>query len=268
MKIALIQIASPPDEPWDQRVARVGEQVTGMSDVDLVVLPELWAPGYFAFAQYDELAQTMDGALVQTIRGWARDIGAYLQAGSILERDPDGRLHNTALLVDPQGDVLLSYRKIHVFGYRSLEAELLSPGTEAGVARIGLGVIGMTTCYDLRFPELYRHLVDAGVEIVVVPAAWPAARLEHWRLFTRARAVEDQLLVLACNAAGNQGEVALAGHSAVIDPWGRVLAEAGTEEETLIVDVDLDVVRSTRKEFPVLDDRRIHTDNTFLGGSQ
>lgn len=262
MKAALVQVASPLDEPWQERVERVGRTVMALGDVDLVVLPELWAAGYFAFDRYDELAETLDGPLVETIRGWARSLGAHVQAGSVLERDPSG-LHNTALLVGPDGELLLDYRKVHVFGYQSLEAKLLTPGTGARVADTALGVVGMTTCYDLRFPELYRHLVDAGAQLIVVPAAWPAARLEHWRLFTRARAVEDQVFLLACNAAGRQGDVELAGHSAVIDPWGRVLAEAGADEEVLLVDLDLDVVRETREEFPVLNDRRIHVTSTF-----
>ena len=262
MKAALVQVASPLDEPWQERVERVGATVTGLEGVDLVVLPELWAAGYFAFDRYDELAETLDGPLVETIRGWARSLGAHIQAGSVLERH-DSQLHNTALLIGPTGEVLLDYRKVHVFGYQSLEAKLLSPGTRADVATTELGAVGMTTCYDLRFPELYRHLVDAGAQIVVVPAAWPATRLEHWRLLTRARAVEDQVFLLACNAAGRQGDVELAGHSAVIDPWGRVLGEAGADEQVLIVDLDLDVVRETREEFPVLNDRRMHVTSTF-----
>jgi predicted amidohydrolase len=262
MKAALVQVASPLDEPWQERVERVGSTVTALEGVDLVVLPELWATGYFAFDRYDELAESLDGPLVQTIRGWARSLGAHVQAGSVLERTPSG-LHNTAVLVGPTGEVLLDYRKVHVFGYQSLEAKLLSPGTRADVVETDLGAVGMTTCYDLRFPELYRHLVDAGAQIIIVPAAWPAARLEHWRLLTRARAVEDQVFLLACNAAARQGDVELAGHSAAIDPWGRVLAEAGADEQVLVVDLDLDVVRETREEFPVLNDRRMHVTSTF-----
>jgi len=257
MKAALLQLASPLEEDWRHRIDRVGELVTGLTDVDLVVLPELWAAGYFAFDRYEDLAQPVPGPLVETIRGWALSLGAHVQVGSILERGPSGRLHNTALLIGPSGEDLLEYRKIHVFGYQSLEATLLTPGTRTDVVRTDLGGVGISTCYDLRFPELYRGLVDAGAEIVVVPAAWPMARLGHWRLLTRARAVENQVLLLACNAAGRQGEVELAGHSAVIDPWGRVLGEAGADEEVLVVDIDLEVVSRTRKEFPVLEDRRL-----------
>jgi predicted amidohydrolase len=257
MRVALLQVASPLDESPADRIARIGGMVRALDDVDLVVLPELWAPGYFAFEEYDERAETMDGPFVAECARWARRLEAHLHVGSFIERDADGRLHNTALLLGPDGDVLLSYRKVHVFGYRSLESRLLSAGERVDAVATGLGTVGTTTCYDLRFPELYRMLVDLGVEVLVVPAAWPLARLEHWRLLTRTRAVENQMVVLACNAAGRQGDVSLAGHSVVVDPWGRVLAEAaGTEEEILYVDVDLSSVGEVRAEFPVLRDRR------------
>ena len=165
-------------------------------------------------------------------------------------------MHNTAVLIDPSGTVVHTYRKIHVFGYRSREAELLTPGETVGTVASPLGPMGATTCYDLRFPEVWRALVDAGAEAVAVPAAWPARRRAHWRLFTEARAVEQQVLVLACNAAGVQGEVALGGASRVTDPWGTVLAEAGDAEEILYCEVDPGVVARTRAEFPVLSDRR------------
>jgi predicted amidohydrolase len=140
---------------------------------------------------------------------------------------------------------------------------LLSPGARADVAETPLGTVGMTTCYDLRFPELYRVLVDRGAQLVVVPAAWPAARLEHWRLFTRARAVENQVFLLACNAAGTQAGVRLGGHSVVVDPWGRVVAEAGDDEEVLLAELDLQTLTDIRTEFPVLDDRRLVVPPTF-----
>ncbi len=114
----------------------------------------------------------------------------------------------------------------------------------------------MTTCYDLRFPELYRLLLDEGAQLIVVPAGWPAARLEHWLLLLRARAVENQLFVIGCNQVGMQEGVELAGHSAVVDPWGRILAEAAADEEVLTVDLDLALVAKIRDEFPVLRDRR------------
>ncbi|MEV4096551.1 carbon-nitrogen family hydrolase [Streptosporangium saharense] len=257
MRVALLQVASPPEETPEDRRARVGRMVAGARGADLVVLPELWAAGYFAFDAYAERAEPLDGPTVAAGREWAAELGAYVHLGSVVERDGRGRLFNTAVLLAPDGTVAHTYRKIHVFGYASREAELLTPGDRLDVAPSPWGGIGATTCYDLRFPELWRGLVDRGAGVVVVPAAWPAARREHWRLFTSCRAVEEQVVVIACNAVGTQdGGVELGGTSRIVDPWGVVLAEAGREEGVTFCEVDPGVVERTRAEFPVLADRR------------
>lgn len=256
MRVALVQVASPDAESISFRRDRVSHLLAGAAGADLVVLPELWAPGYFSFGSYEESAEALDGETVSAGRSWARELGCHLHLGSILERDPSGSLHNTAVLIDPAGEVVHTYRKIHVFGYRSKEATLLTPGDRLDVAQTPLGPVAATTCYDLRFPELWRALVDAGAETVVVPAAWPAERLAHWRLLTSARAVEDQVVVVAVNAVGHHGGVSLGGHSRVVDPWGNVLAEAGTEEGVTLCEVDPAAVGAVRAEFPVLADRR------------
>jgi predicted amidohydrolase len=265
VKTALVQVASPAEEPVARRLERVGEMVAGAAGTDLVVLPELWLPGYFAFSAYPQLAEPLHGDTVSAGREWARRLGCHLHLGSFLERDDEGRLHNTAVLISPSGEVLHTYRKMHVFGYQSREAELLTPGDRAGTVHTGLGRVGTTTCYDLRFPELYRTLVDEGAESIVVCAAWPAARLAHWRLFTSCRAVEEQVLLIACNAVGVQGDgVRLGGHSRIVDPWGEVLAEAGEEEGITMCEVDTGVILQARTEFPVLADRRLTMPSTPL----
>jgi predicted amidohydrolase len=257
MRIALVQVASPPQESPGERRERVGRMVAEARGADLVVLPELWAVGYFAFDTYAERAEPLDGPTVDAARGWARRLGAHVHLGSIVERDDKGHLYNTAVLLAPDGTIAHTYRKVHVFGYASREAQLLTPGDALEVADTKLGPLAATTCYDLRFPELWRALVDRGAKSVVVPAAWPAARREHWRLFTSCRAVEEQVLLIACNAVGVQGGgVELGGHSRVVDPWGSVLVEAGTDESVTFCDVDAAVVDAVRQEFPVLADRR------------
>jgi predicted amidohydrolase len=256
MQISLVQVASPADEPVAARRERVGALVATAAGSDLVVLPELWAPGYFAFDRYEERAEPIDGPTVAAGRRWARDLGCHVALGSIVERSAEG-LHNTAIVIGPSGDVVHTYRKVHVFSYRSREAELLTPGADAGTFGTPWGTFGATTCYDLRFPELYRRLVDAGAQTVVVPAAWPASRLEHWRLFTTTRAVEQQVVLVACNAVGVQYGTALAGHSRVVDPWGRVLVEADDREGVVTCRVDPRHVDAVRAEFPALADRRL-----------
>ncbi|RJL32820.1 carbon-nitrogen family hydrolase [Bailinhaonella thermotolerans] len=265
MRVALVQVASPPEEAPAERRERVAAMVAGARGADLVVLPELWAAGYFAFDRYAERAEPLEGPTVAAARGWARDLGAHVHAGSIVERDGAGRLFNTAVLVAPDGRIAHTYRKVHVFGYASREAELLTPGDALEVRETPFGPLGATTCYDLRFPELWRDLVDRGARTVVVPAAWPAARREHWRLFTSCRAVEEQVLLIACNAVGVQdGGVVLGGHSRVVDPWGTVLAEAGDDEGVTFCEIDPAVVAKVRAEFPVLADRRW----PYAGGSR
>ncbi|MDP9417988.1 MAG: carbon-nitrogen family hydrolase, partial [Actinomycetota bacterium] len=178
--------------------------------------------------------------------------------GSLIERAPTGELYNTAVVLGPDGGLRASYRKIHRFGFSDGEPRLLAAGDAPVVYDAGEhGRWGLATCYDLRFPELFRALVDRGAEAVVVVAGWPAARIGHWSLLARARAVEDQVFVLGCNAVGQQGRTALGGRSVVIDPWGGVVAEAGGDAEVTAVDVDLADVARVRAEFPVLADRRM-----------
>lgn len=257
MRIAMVQVASPPDESPSRRRDRVAGMLQDARGADLVVLPELWAAGYFAFDAYPERAEPLDGDTVTAGQEWAQALNCHVHLGSFVERSASGGLHNTAVLLDPAGEIVHVYRKTHVFGYQSREAELLSPGDGVSVSATALGRIGATTCYDLRFPELWRDLVDAGAHLVITPAAWPARRLTHWQLFTQCRAVEEQVMLIACNAVGYQdGDVLLGGHSRVVDPWGEILAEAGDAEAVTTVDVDPGIVDRVRAEFPVLADRR------------
>ena len=174
-RVALIQLASPDGETQSARIARAEALLRAQQGVDLVVMPELWSAGYFAFNQYEALAETLDGPTVAMGRRVARELGAQVHLGSIIERTPDGALHNTAVLIGADGKIAQVYRKIHVFGYQSLESELLTPGTTLSVVDSAVGRLGSTTCYDLRFPGLWQALSDRGAEAVVVPAAWPAA---------------------------------------------------------------------------------------------
>ena len=255
LRIAQIQVASPDAESVADRRQRVGAMVAAAAGADLITLPELWAPGYFAFDHYPARAEPLDGDTVAAGCEWARALGTWIHLGSIIEAGAGG-LHNTAVLIDPTGAVAHTYRKVHVFGLGSLEAKLLAPGDSVSVTAGPLGPTGATTCYDLRFPELWRSLVDAGAETVIVAAAWPAARLDHWQLLTAARAVEQQVTVVATNATGTHGGVAVAGHSRLIGPWGDVLAEAGTDEGITWADVDPAAPAAVRSQFPVLADRR------------
>ncbi|MER5462937.1 carbon-nitrogen family hydrolase [Streptomyces sp. NPDC002668] len=271
MRASLIQIAVDPDESVNSRRRRVAALVREQRGADLVVLPELWPVGAFAYESFAAEAESLDGATYEVMAKAASDAGVWLHAGSIVEKAASGSgaaagsgtLYNTSLVLSPTGELVRSYRKIHRFGFDKGEAVMMGagdelvtvplPGTESSP---GL-TLGLATCYDLRFPELFRGLVDAGAQAFVVPAGWPARRREHWTLLARARAVENQAYVLACGTAGTHAGVEQAGHSIVVDPWGEVLAEAGPDEEVLSVELDPARVATTREQFPVLRDRRL-----------
>jgi len=262
VRASLIQIGVKDDEPVETRRQRVASLVVeaGRNGADLVVLPELWATGAFAYESFAAEAEPLEGATYEAMAEAASDAGVWLHAGSIPERDPDGPLHNTSLLFSPSGELAAAYRKIHRFGFDKGEAVLMTAGTELVTARLPDTTLGLATCYDLRFPELFRGLVDAGAETLVIPAGWPERRLAHWTLLARARAVENQTYVLACGTAGTHARVPQAGHSIVVDPWGEVLAEAGPDEEILTAEFDPARVTTTREQFPALKDRMLGLD--------
>ena len=264
MKIAVIQLGYDDNESLADRVDRVIDLVEQQRGHDLVMLPELWSAGGFDYRAWSDAAQSVEGPVARRLSQAARSIGGYLHGGSIVERPaggetgPEGKdLWNTSLLFGPDGSLIARYRKIHRFGFAGGEPKLMEAGEDIVTADLDGTRAGLSTCYDLRFPELYRNQVDAGVQLMLVPAAWPMARLEHWRVLLRARAIENQAFVVSCNTAGTHANTEMGGHSAVVDPNGTVLAEAGADEEVLTVRIDPRMVGQQRSEFPVLQDRRL-----------
>ena len=253
MRVHVIQLGYGDDESVPARTERVAGLVRAQAGADVVVLPELWPQGGFSYDRWEDDAEPIDGPVVQAMRAAARDVGATLHMGSFVERDGAGQLFNTSVLLGPDGSTLATYRKVHLFGFGEGEPKLMSAGDRVVVHER----LGLATCYDLRFPEQFRLLLDGGAEVVLLVAAWPAKRVEHWRLLAQARAVENQAYVVACNTAGTHAGVPMGGHSMVVEPWGRILAEAGEDDEVLVADLDLDLVGSTRSQFPVLADRRL-----------
>ncbi|GAA3293627.1 nitrilase-related carbon-nitrogen hydrolase [Streptomyces cinereospinus] len=260
MRAVLLQADVDHRQPVERRVAAVCDQVVAHRGADLVVLPELWATGYFAFDDYERTAQPLDGPTARTLSEAARSAGVLLHAGSVVERAPDGRLYNTSLLFGSAGELLHTYRKVHLFGHQSRETALLSHGDTLLAQDTAVGRLGLAACYDLRFPELFRVLAEDGAEVFVVAAAWPAARIAHWRLLLQARALENQAWVLACNAAGRQGATELGGHSMAVDPRGQVVAEAEAGAAVLEACFDRAEVARARADFPAFSDRRVTAD--------
>ncbi len=238
----------------------------------LVALPEKWN----LLAGGETLrdgAEPLDGPSLGAARSWAGELGIHLLAGSICERAGDGHCHNTSVLIDPEGADLAVYRKIHMFdvevgGVSYRESEVEEAGTEIVTAEgsesqslgdpiVGLPTIGLSVCYDLRFPELYRILAVRGARLITVPSAFTMATgRDHWEVLLRARAIENQLFVLAPNQFGEAPPFHSFGRSAIIDPWGVRLATAPDGECFIAAELDLAAQERVRESLPSLANRR------------
>ena len=268
MRLALAQLEVEEASPRANRERALDAvDAAAERDADLLALPELWNVGYFAFEAYAREAEPLTGPTLEALSDAAADRGMALLAGSIVEDlaasaaagvdvPADEGFANTAVVFDADGDRRAVYRKRHLFGYESAEARLLTPGEGLPVVDLGGFGVGVTTCYDLRFPEQFRALCDRGATLVLVPSAWPYPRVEHWRTLAKARAIENLAYLGAVNGTGTFGDDELLGRSAVYDPWGTTLASAGDDPALVTADLDPDRVDEVRAEFPALADRR------------
>jgi len=263
LRVACVQLTSRRDKAANLERAASLVARAASTGADVVVLPEKW--NLIGSADdYRAGAEPLDGESVRAMSEWARTLGVTLVGGSITERR-EGRekLSNTCCLFDPEGTLVAVYRKIHLFDvevggavYRESETE--EPGTEPVVAQAEDWSIGLTICYDLRFPELYRILALAGAELVTVPAHFttPTGR-DHWHVLLRARAIENQCYVAAAGQVGETlpGKPAY-GRSLIADPWGVVLAQAPDEETVIVADVDRARLGDIRAKLPSLANRQ------------
>ncbi|MCI0342537.1 MAG: carbon-nitrogen hydrolase family protein [Planctomycetales bacterium] len=257
--VGVCQLTSGADKRANRfAVARLVGQAAGRG-ARLVVLPEMW-PYYGPARGMAEAAEPLDGPSAGLLRNLARLHRVWLVGGSIPEAGGSGgKVWNTSLLVAPDGAVAATYRKIHLFDVdipgkvRSRESESYTAGAEVVSAGTPLGLLGLTVCYDLRFPELYRALAARGCAAIAVPSAFTAVTgAAHWETLLRARAIEDQVFVLASNQVGEHpGRPASFGHSMVVDPWGRVLASV-EGEGVAIAALDLSELEKIRRELPAL----------------
>ncbi len=233
---------------------RAVEMVRNSDGADLIILPELWNIGFLSFDQYLSEAEEVDGPTLAALRDLARESNAYLHTGSFVERDRD-HLFNSSYLLSPEGDILANYRKVHLFGHESKEPQILTPGDTLAVADTPFGKVGMATCYDLRFPEMFRKMVEMGANIFLVCSAWPYPRLEHWLMLNRVRAFENQSFLVSANSVGRSRGRTFVGHSMIVDPWGIVLASGGDEELVITSKIDMEEINRARTRFPALADR-------------
>jgi predicted amidohydrolase len=264
MKVALAQIQIRAGKV-EANVERAEQAVAtaAAEGADLVALPEIFNVGYFAFDRYERCAEPLEGETLTRMADAADEHDVGVLAGSIVEDlgatetayTPDDGLANTSVLFDRSGERRLVYRKHHLFGYESAENELLVPGDRVQIASFEDHTIAVTTCYDLRFPELYREFADDAT-LTLVPSAWPYPRVEHWQTLSRARAIENQFYVATINGSGSFDDAELLGRSTVYDPWGTPVASSDDDPALVTADADPETVTDVRTEFPALRDRR------------
>jgi len=264
MRAAAVQLNSTPDkernlEKADRLVRRAARE-----GAELVVLPEKWS----VLGTGSDLragAEPLDGDALTWARGAARELGIELVAGSVSERvEGDEKLRNTSVHIGPDGEDRATYRKIHMFdvevdGVVYRESEHEEPGDEVVLSATDGGVeLGLTVCYDLRFPELYRMLAVDGARVITVPSAFTLATTrDHWEPLLHARAIENQAFVVAANQIGEHAPgLRSGGRSMIVDPWGLVLALASDEETVITAELDLDNQAAIRRRLPSLANRR------------
>ncbi|WP_217913693.1 carbon-nitrogen hydrolase family protein [Miltoncostaea marina] len=248
----------------DANLATAGRLVrrAAAAGARLVALPEKWP--FVHGPRTREGAEALDGPSLAAAAGWARELGVAVLAGSVIEAAADGWVHNTSVLVGPDGAALGTYRKIHMFdvdvgGVAYRESAATAAGDETVVAEALGRRIGMSVCYDVRFPELYRRLADGGAEVITVPAAFTETTgRDHWEPLLRARAIENQAFVLAPGQHGRHDDGTVSyGRSMIVDPWGVVLAQVPDGEGVAVADLDFGRLEDVRARLPALRHRRL-----------
>ncbi len=274
MRAALLQMTSSDDPAENLRVVRGMLRQAVENGADLVVTPEVTnCVSASREHQSQVLRREAEDELFAEMRKEARSLGVWLLLGSLALKSnpPEERFANRSLLIGPDGEIAARYDKMHMFDVQVSEAETYresagyAPGARAVIADTPLGRIGMTVCYDLRFPYLFRALAQGGADILIVPSAFsPATGPAHWEPLLRARAIETGCYVLAPAQTGQHvARIGKArrthGHSLVVSPWGEVLVDAGTGVGVFMVDIDLEAVASARAKIPSLKHDRAFT---------
>lgn len=220
---------------------------------DLILFPELWSTAY-DLTHASRHASSLDTGLFAELSALAQRTGIHI-LGSTLSLMGENQFGNTLTVFAPDGALLADYSKIHLFRLMD-EHQYLTAGDKPVTVDLPFGRAGLAICYDLRFPELFRGYALAGAQMVFLPSEWPHPRLSHWQTLVRARAIENQMFVFACNRVGQDPSNVFVGHSLVVDPWGEILAEGSEGEELITVAADPAKVEEARRKIPILQDRR------------
>ncbi len=258
MKLAVLQMKVKEDKGENlKKLEKLCEEEETRNS-DLVLLPEMFNCPYET-DRFPDYAEEIPGRSTELLSELAASCGSYVVGGSIPEQ-ADGKVYNTSTVFNPEGELIAKHRKIHLFQVdypgriQFDESKYLDRGDEKTVIETDLGTLGVAICYDLRFPELFRSMIDAGAEFILIPAAFNTTTgPAHWKPVLRTRAIDNQVFVAAASPARNRSSSYRAyGHSLVADPWGEVLVEAGEGEESLYVDIELARVEEVRKRLPLL----------------
>ncbi|MDO4178808.1 MAG: carbon-nitrogen family hydrolase [Phascolarctobacterium sp.] len=253
MKIALIQLAVKEKSLEYNRAHGLELVREAAKEHDLIVLPEVWTTGY-SLGWITRIAENIDGPTITALQEISRVNSCSILAGSLAMRH-DGKIYNTSVAINKAGEIVNLYDKVHLFGMFN-EEKFFAPGSNFNVFDLDGITCGSTICYDLRFPELYRHLALAGAKIIFCPAEWPSARGDIWDLLNKARAAENHLYMVTVNCAGTFKDAPFYGHSKVVDPMGKVLIEGSDQEEVLSVEIDLTYIDKVRNRLNALNDVR------------
>lgn len=263
LRVAAVQMSSTQDKKLNlQRAGELTQEAAAVG-AKIIVLPEM-----FNFVgpreQWPQQAETIPGPTIDWMAALARKYRIYLVAGSIFEKTEGSKIHNTSVLISPSGELVGKYRKIHLFDVNLrgnvavTESEYVAPGDKPAIFDTDYCRVGLTICYDLRFPELYRIEAKASAKIIFVPSGFMLyTGKDHWMPLLQARAIENQVFLIAPNQVGARPPFHFYGRSAIIDPWGVVLACARDQETTIIADLDFDLLEKIREELPSLRNSRL-----------
>ncbi len=256
LQVSMLQVDIQIGQP-DKNFQRISEQlhsaVSGAIKPDVILLPEMWNTGY-ALDHIHLLADNQGVRTKKLISDFCKEHAVNIIAGSIADR-MDGEVRNTMYVFDRTGAVVADYSKIHLFRLMSEEKYLVA-GDHLGQFELEGVSAGMMICYDIRFPELTRKLALGGAKVLFISAEWPKPRLQHWRTLLTARAIENQMYIVACNRVGVSDGTEFFGHSMIIDPWGEIIVEADEEESIVTAELNLVLVDQVRERIPIFEDRR------------
>ncbi|WP_025027242.1 carbon-nitrogen family hydrolase [Caldalkalibacillus mannanilyticus] len=254
MNIALLQVATLLGQPQKNRV-RLESLIHEImaQKVDVLMFPETWNVGFFP-ENIEEVTQSVEqNECLEWMKATAKKHQVHIVGGSIALED-QGKLYNRAYVINREGQIVYAYDKAHLFS-PGKEPDFFTPGAENHLFELDGVKCGIQICYDLRFPELARKQAVSGAQVIFIPAQWPHPRSKHWVTLNQARAIENQVFIVANNGCGKAGNVVSCGHSTVVDPWGEQLLVAGEEEGVHLVSLQLEKVNEVRSKIPVFQDR-------------